>query len=184
MNKIFSAGEGFPVPDGTVVHSVLYPAALSRGTGEWVEDVSLALGHIPPHTISKIHLHPVVGQVTWVLSGELTVKMKDPRADVPYTLDVSGEQAVITRPGTFFQLVNRSDADCRVLYIVTPAFVFETDAGGKVVYNDALVLDHEWDDLAAMRWTLPELADMETIHAARREAQERLRNGGCLTGIL
>ena len=52
-----------------------------------------------------------------------------------------------------------------MLYIVTPAFVFETDAGGKVVYNDALVLDHEWDDLAAM----------ETIHAARREAQERLR---------
>ena len=176
MNRIFSAGEGFPVPDGTIVHSVLDPAALSRSTGEWMEDISIAVGHIAPHTTSKIHLHAVVNQVTWVLSGELTVKMKDPRADVPYTLDVSGEQAVITRPGTFFQLVNRSDADCRVLYIVTPAFVFETDAGGKVVYNDALVLDHEWDDLAAMGWTLPDLAEIETIHAARREAQERLRN--------
>ncbi len=176
MDKIFSAGEGFPVPDGTIVHSVLDPAALSRSTGEWMEDISIAVGHIAPRTMSKIHLHAVVNQVTWVLSGELTVKMKDPRASAPYTLDVSGEQAVITRPGTFLQLINRSDADCKVLYIVTPAFVFVTDTGGEVIHNDAMVLDHGWDDLAAMEWTLPDLVETEAIQASRREAQEKLRN--------
>jgi mannose-6-phosphate isomerase-like protein (cupin superfamily) len=176
VNNIFSAGEGFPVPDGTIVRSVLDPAALSRSTGEWMEDISIAMGHIAPHTTSKIHLHPVVNQVTWVLSGKLTVQMKDPRSSGPYKLDVSVEQAVITRPGTFFQLINRSDADCQVLYIVTPAFVFVTDAGGEVIYNDAAVLDHGWDDLAAMEWTLPVLVETEAIQAARREAHERLRN--------
>jgi len=176
MNKVFSPGEGFPVPDGTVVHSVLEPAALSRGTGEPAEELSVAVGHLPPGTTSKIHIHPVVTQVTWVLSGELTVTMKDPAAGAPYTLEIPAEHAVLTRPGTFFQIANPTAADCRVLYIVAPAFVFATDADGEVVYNDALVLEHGWDELAAMDWTLAELAAIDAIHAARREALELLRH--------
>ncbi len=38
------------------------------------------------------------------------------------------------------------------VYIVTPAFVFETGAVGSVVYNEALVVDHDRDDLAVMEW--------------------------------
>lgn len=175
MNRIFMAGEGFTVPDGTVVYSLLDPAALGQGAGEWAEGVSLALGHIPPHTTSKIHLHPVVTQVTWVISGQLTVMMKDPTAVAPYALDLAAEQAAMTLPGTFFQLVNHSGADCRVLYIVTPAFLFETDASGQALYNDALVFDSDWADLAAADWVVAELDDLEAIHAARRAAQDRLR---------
>lgn len=177
MNKVFAAGEGFTVPDGTVVHSVLDSTTLAGGPGERAEDISVAVGHILPNTTSKIHVHPVVTQVTWVLSGDLTVTMKDSAAGASYTLEVPAEHAVLTPPGTFFQMANRTSADCRVLYIVAPTFVFVTDEDGEVIYNDALVLAHEWDELEAMGWTLAEVADIDAIHAARREALERLRAG-------
>jgi len=175
MNRIFTAGGALTVPDGTVVHSLLDPAALGQGAGELAERVSISLGYISPHAASKIHLHPIVTQVTWVISGQLTAVMKDPAAHAPYALDLAAEQAALTLPLTFFQLVNRSDAECRVLYIVTPAFVFEVSASGEVLYNDALVFEGDWNDLAAAKWVTPELDDLEAIHAARRASQYRLR---------
>ena len=182
MNRVFTAGEGFTVPDGTIVHSVLDAGSLSQGAGEWVEGVSIALGHIPPHTTSKIHLHPAVTQVTWVVSGQLTVVMKDPASDAPYMLDLTSEQAAMTLPGTFFQLVNGGAADCRVLYIVAPAFLFEAGEGGEVLYNDALVFDADWGDLADAGWAVPELDDLEAIHAARRASRQRLQRKLALQG--
>jgi hypothetical protein len=175
MKSIFTAGEGFLAPDGTIVYSVLDPAALRRVSGEWMEELSIALGEIPPHTSSKIHVHPVVTQATWLLSGELILRMKDDRASAPYTLELSPERAVVTQPGTFFQLVNQTSQACRVLYFVTPAFIFEVDAAGEVIYNDALVVQHDWDDLAEMDWLLPELGDWETLRSAREEAVARVR---------
>lgn len=183
MNRIFTASEGFVVPDGTIVHSVLDAAALGREAGEWAEAMSLAVGCIPPHTASKIHLHPVVTQATWVISGRLTVTMKDSASDAPYALDLVAEQAALALPGTFFQLINRSDVECRVLYIVVPAFVYEVGAGGEVLYNDALVFDLSWDELAAAGWAPAQLHDVEVIRAARRVAQDRLRSRGKDTSL-
>lgn len=176
MNRIFTAGEGFTVPDGTVVHSLLDAATFGPDAGEWAEAMSLAIGFIPPHTASKIHLHPIVTQATWIISGRLTVVMKDPAATVPYSLDLVAEQAALTLPGTFFQLVNRTDAECRVLYVVAPAFVFDVGPDGEVLYNDALVFDLDWDGLAATGWTVAGLDDLEAIRSARRAAQARLRS--------
>ena len=176
MNRIFAPGEGFVVPDGTIVHSLLDAAALGQDAGEWAEAMSLALGRIPPRMASRIHLHPVVTQATWVISGQLTVVMKDSTADAPYALDLVAEQAALTLPGTLFQLVNRSAVECRVLYIVVPAFVYEVGAGGEVLYNDALVFDLDWDELAASGWAAAELHDLEVIRAARRAAKDRLRS--------
>ena len=175
MNRIFAIGEGFPVPDGTTVHSILDAAALHHSAGVWLEQLSVALGHIPPRTSSKIHLHPIVTQFTWVIAGELTVTMKDPDSDAPYSLDLTAEQAVITPPGTLFQLRNTRDAPCRVLYVVSPAFLFEIGPGGEVAYNDAVVLDLEWDELEAAGWSLPEHAAVDVALAQREKSRHRVR---------
>jgi len=78
MNHIFRPGEAVRVPDGTLVRPAL--------TGSPDVDLSIAAGEILPHTKSNIHLHPCVTRITWVLSGELTVRMKDDSAAEPYTL--------------------------------------------------------------------------------------------------
>ena len=175
MNRIFTIGAGFPVPDGTIVHSILDTAALHHSAAVWLEQLSVALGVIPPRITSKIHLHPIVTQLTWVIAGELTVMMKDPDSDAPYSLGLTAEQAVITPPGTLFQLRNTRDVPCRVLYVVSPAFLFEIDAGGNVAYNDAIVLDAEWSELEATGWMLPEGIDLDNVLAEREKSRHRMR---------
>jgi mannose-6-phosphate isomerase-like protein (cupin superfamily) len=175
MKKVFCAGDGFKVPDGTIVHSIIDPRIASQYKSEWVDELSIALGRIPPKTTSKIHAHPLVTQVTLVLSGGLTVKMKDGKADKPYAIDLAKEQSAVTRPGTFFQLINSGDEECRVLYIVSPAFIFECDERGNVIYNDAIVLDEDWIELSGMNWMIPQMKGMDAAVALRNESKRRLR---------
>jgi len=175
MKTVFTVGEGFQVPDGTVVRPIMDPCAVLREGSTLVDDLSLAFGEIPPSTDSRIHLHPVVSQLTWVVAGELTVKMKEPALDAPYTLELLAREAIVTRAGTFFQLINRASFTCQTLYFVTPAFVFETDENGDVVYNDAVVLDQSWEELAASGWSVPELDDLSDCREKRELALQRAR---------
>ena len=63
----------------------------------------------------------------------------------------------------FFQLINETVMPCEVLYIVSPAYTFEMQPPGTVLYDDSLVLDEGWDVLAANDWMpskpLPILAE-------------------------
>jgi hypothetical protein len=60
---------------------------------------------------------------------------------------------------------------------VTPAFVFELDAEGTVLYNDAIVLEERtWLDLEQQNRTLPELSDLEGLQQRRAESLRRLQN--------
>lgn len=173
MKKVFSVGGGFTVPDGTVVHPIMDPQLLLRDGPRMVGDMSLALGEIPPGTTSRIHVHPVVSQLTWVISGELDVRMKDASSDEPYTLCLGPEQSVMTEPGTFFQLINGGNRSCRVLYVVTPAFIFECDSAGRVIYNDAIVMEEDWGSLAKISWMPAELKDLSKIRRDRENAWKR-----------
>ncbi len=175
MQKIFTVGEGFTVPDGTIVHPAVDAMLASRACGTWVDDVSIALGKIPAGVTSNIHVHPVVAQVTWVLSGALTITMKDRTTAAPYHLELTANQSVWTQPGTFFQLSNPHRQPCRVLYIVTPAFLFEVDAHGNVAYNDAIVLEQDWDTLARAAWKIPQLAELHAVQHARTQATTRMQ---------
>lgn len=174
MNRIFCVRDGIAVPDGTVVHSVIDPGQLQRDGLLMMEELSVALGALPSGTKSRIHVHPIVHHLTWVLSGKLTLKMKDTEASSPYMLDLAERQAAITEPGTFFQLINRSNAACQALYIVSPAFVLEIDDRGEVRYNDAVVLDATWGELAQLKWKIPELVDLQFTKKKRNEAIKRL----------
>lgn len=117
-----------------------------------LDGFSLLAGMIDPNSRSAIHVMPFVTQVTFVRTGSLAVRIKGPGDTQPYILRLAAGQAVLTEPGVFFQLINKGAERCEVLHIVSPAYVFEMSSEGAVLYDDAVVLDEGWEDLAATGW--------------------------------
>ena len=174
MKRIFSVGKGVQVPDGTRVFSFLNCRDSESGLpGNLLEDFSLAAGEIEPHRHSKIHVMPLATQVTFVLQGELEAWMKDADQIAPYPLRVKPEQAILTRPGTFLQFRNLTPAPCRVLYIVSPAYVFLMEEG-RVAYDDSVVMEEDWEELKKIKWKPGALRSLDSIRAARASAEKRL----------
>ena len=172
MRNVLTIGAGFQVPDGTTVRSILDPQSSLREGKAVIDDFSLALGEIPPLTVSRIHLHPIVTQLTWVVKGQLTVKMKEPVCDTPYTLELNAGEGALTRPDTFFQLFNSGSVPCQALYFVTPAFIFETDEKGLLVYSDAIVFEESWRELAECKWLLAKQTDHKSWQAKRKRIRQ------------
>ena len=171
MKRVFEMPRPFRVPDGTLVSPFLNSKDSTSGLPyDLLDGFSIAAGTIEPRSKSKIHVMPFVTQVTFVRRGDLKVRMKAARDDVPYTLPVTIDQAVVTEPGTFFQLLNESEESCEVLYIVTPAYLFER-SNDKVVYDDAVVLEEDWGRLESEHWR--PAAELPTIQQ-RRDAAHRL----------
>lgn len=175
MNYIFRPGSSIVVPDGTALQEIFGPRTLHELGKPVLTEVSTALGTLPPNVSSSIHVHPIILHLTYVLSGQLTVAMKDPDSKSYYTIDLLPGETVLTRPCTLFQLINRTVATCQALYIVAPAFVFETDATGNILYNDQIVLEGKtWSDLEKENWVVPELEDIDSIRKRRDESLKRL----------
>jgi mannose-6-phosphate isomerase-like protein (cupin superfamily) len=173
MNRVFSIGAHFPIRDGTRIAPFLNSKDSTSGLPfDLLDGFSLASGEIRPGTSSKIHIMPHVTQVTFVRRGRVTVVMRDPGTESPYELPVEPEAAVLTRPGTFFQLLNRGTDNCEVLYIVSPAYVFVAD--GDDEYDDSIVIDESWQDLEKAGWQPPELGSPRRTLQARNAALARL----------
>jgi hypothetical protein len=161
MNRLFQIAAPHRVPDGTLVSPFLNSRDSTSGLPfDLLEGFSLAAGTIEAESRSKIHVMPFVTQVTFVRRGALTVWMKAAEDAQPYVLTLNPDEAVVTEPGTFLQLVNTSDQACEALYIVSPAYVFEF-SDGRVIYDDSVVVEETWDQLAVANWrtnkTLPTL---------------------------
>jgi mannose-6-phosphate isomerase-like protein (cupin superfamily) len=148
MNRVFQTRGYFAVPDGTEVSPFLNATDSMQKDLPWgvLGDVSIASGRIAPHSESWIHVHPVVTQVTYVLSGQLHIHMRDPGGKDVYELGLASGEAVVTQPGTLFQLRNSSDAPSHVLYVVSPTYVFEMN-NGKVIYDDAVLVAKTWGEI-------------------------------------
>ena len=171
MDHVFRIENGFIVPDDTKVFPFLNPRdSESHLPWDLAGDVSLAVGEIAPHSQSKIHIHPLVTLITWVVSGALQIKMKDPENPDPYIVTLEAQQAALTKPQTFLQHINATDLLCRVLYIVSPAYVFLMEANGTVVYDEAVVVDRDWEELAQQQWYIPRIADRDKVKTARDQA--------------
>jgi len=149
MDHVFTIASGITVPDGTTVFPFLSPHDATSGLG-WglFEGFSIAAGEIAPRTASAIHLLPRSTQVSFVLEGTLTARMRG-EAGAPYTLRLGPHEACLTLPGERLQLANDTGTPVRVLYIVSPAYRFETDSEGRVTQEDAVLLEG-WDDPAAI----------------------------------
>jgi len=174
VKRIFSIGKGVRVSDSTKVFPLLNCGDSNSGLpGDLLENFSLAAGEIEPLRHSKIHLMPLVTQVTFVLQGELEAWMKDADQIEPYSLRLKAEQAILTRPGTFLQFRNPTGLPCRVLYIVSPAYVFLRE-GERVVYDDSVGMEEDWEGLKKINWKPEPLRSLDSIRAARAFAQKRL----------
>lgn len=173
--RVFSIGHSIRSPDGTVVYPFLNPKDVTSGL-PWnlIDGFSLAAGDIQAGTHSKIHVMPVVTQVTYVVSGHLCARMRDQASGPPYTVSVSPGQAILTKPGDFLQLINIESYDCHVLYLVSPAYLFDVDPAGVIRYDDSIVLEEDWDELQRTGWAPPALAGLPTAKERRRQAYERL----------
>jgi len=175
MNLKFEADKGIIVPDGTKVCEIIGPIS-SLKFNFLLEEQSLAKGILEPDQQSFIHVHPIISHLTYVLSGQLTVKMKDKVSDEMYEIVVDEGQTVLTQPETLFQLLNNSEKKCEVLYIVSPGFIYEVE-NDEVLYNDQIVLENKtWEKLKEESWEIPALQDLEIINENRKKSLERLKN--------
>jgi mannose-6-phosphate isomerase-like protein (cupin superfamily) len=172
MNRVFSITAPFRVPDGTRVSPFLNAKdSQSDLPFDLLDGFSLAAGVINPSSYSKVHVMPLVTQVTFVRSGSLAVRMKGQKDPEPYVVRLTAGEAVLTEPGVFFQLINEGSQRCEVLYIVSPAYVVEMGPEGTVLYDDAMALDQDWDSLRADSWRT--VRPMPTAEQ-RAEAERRL----------
>jgi len=175
MNRLFRIPAPNRVPDGTLVAPFLNSRDSTSGLPfDLLDGFSIAAGTIESSSQSMIHVMPFVTQVTFVRRGELTVRMKATGDEKPYTLSLKHDEAIVTEPGAFLQLANESKQSCEVLYIVSPAYVFEFTEG-KVIYDDSVVLDETWPELDAARWR--PLRSLPTLDQ-RHESERRLTASG------
>lgn len=138
-----------------------------------INGFSIAMGRVNKKSKSKIHVHPHVVQVTFVLSGKIVLRMKGTNDSEPYEILLGPGEAGLCHAGEYFQLDNGYDDDCNVLYIVSPDYLFEIE-GDRVIYDDAIVLDFGWEQLQKTNWSPPELSDPRNSSSARDGSYRRL----------
>ncbi|MBI5136873.1 MAG: hypothetical protein HZA24_05990 [Nitrospirae bacterium] len=178
MARVITPGKLFDMPDGTRVAPVFNPFEPLSGATAPEPDadgrMSVALGELRAGRSSRIHVLPFVRQITWVLSGPVTMIVKGAADAAPQRLTLLAGQALETAPGDFMQLVNPDrQRPCRMLHACTPGYVFHTE-NGTLRYEDAVVFAEDWDALAAQNWHPPALADLDTLQKARDRAIERI----------
>ncbi len=139
-------GEALAVPDGTVVMPLFNPRDVTDMKPGLPDGgpFSIAAGEIAPGTRSAIHVLPRSTQVTVVLSGTLTVRMRGLADASPYTLRLGAREACLTLPGERLQFGNETDTPVHVLYVVAPPYRAEVDVKGDIIGEDAVLLDG-WD---------------------------------------
>ncbi|MES2121448.1 MAG: hypothetical protein V4492_01570 [Chlamydiota bacterium] len=174
-SRVFSIHHWIEVPDGTFVAPFFNPKdCTSDLPWDLTEDLSIAAGEI--HKESSIQTMPLVTQITFVLSGSLEVIIKEFEDSSPKILRAEANEAVLMKPGSLFQLKTGGQEPCKVLYIVSPAYLFEMDQMGSVTYDDAFIVRESWEQLAEQQWKPAGLPFLESLRVAREESYLRLRS--------
>ena len=117
---------------------------------------------------------PLITQVTFVLSGSLEVTTKDLQDENPTVDILEPKQAILTKPGSLVQFRNVGNDPCQVLYIVSPAYLFEMDENGAVIYDDSFIVQENWDQLRLQNWKPVGVTPSEKQKVAREESSKRI----------
>jgi len=150
MNKVFESKGEFKIPDGTTISSLINPYDCNSENSNFkFDDLSITTGVIKALSKSKIQVLPFVNQITYILDGQIKAIMKGLNDDNQYEIIAKRDQAFITMKNEFLQLINENDIDVKVLYIVSPSYVFE-EIDGKIIYDDSIIVDYEWNDLVKL----------------------------------
>ena len=173
----FRPGNPFRVPDQTIVYPLLNAKDVSQPALPWhaLDGCSVALGDIPPHTHSMIHVHPIVSQAIFVLAGDLNIRVKAVEDAAPRDVALWSLEGVLLSPGTFLQLRNDSASRVKVAYLVSPPYAFEPgEDPAKPVFDDAVTAGRSWDDLASSGWKIPGLKSLKDFTTRRKSCLDRL----------
>ena len=101
-------------PDGIIIRPV---------DGVFSLLTSVVVGVIPPRdTDYSVHLHHGLEQVTYVLSGTVTVLQRGPSDPHAVEIELGPGQAVTTPPATTLSFRNRGPETVEVLFICVPAY--------------------------------------------------------------
>lgn len=100
--------------------------------------------------------------------------MKDAQTEHPTVDILESRQAILTKPGTLVQFRNLGNTACQVLYIVSPAYLFEMDEKGTVVYDDSFIVEENWDQLKLQNWKPTGITSAENQKVAREESSKRI----------
>ena len=141
MKTLFEPGGFVAARDGTEIDPFLNPADSSEEVDALpgiFGRMSAAAGRLRAGVTSAIHVHPVVSQITYVVSGRLTVKTLRRGQRVPEEFDVRTGAAVVSEAGVPVQFLNNTQEDVAVFYVVSPGYVSD-DA-----YDEAIMLD-DWN---------------------------------------
>jgi len=138
-----------------------------------IDGFSIAMGKIESKSSSLIHVHPHVTQVTYLLYGRINLKMKSESDSTPHEVKLKEYEAAICKPREFFQLINPYDRDAGVLYIVSPAYVFES-LNNEVIYDDAIILNDDRSGLENQKYTASEFNDPKYSLSARNASLRRI----------
>lgn len=157
MDLHFTIPPPFQVPDGTWVSPFLNAKdSQSDLPFDLLDGFSIAAGRIDPGTCSQIHVMPLVSQVTFVRSGKLRVMMQGASDEQPFAIDLNAGEAALTEQGVAFQLISNGAEPCEVLYIVSPAYVFDMSPDGEVRYDDSVMVGEHWSAWAGIAAQLDE----------------------------
>lgn len=104
----------FSAPDGIIIRPIA--GATSALT-------STVVGIIPPReTDYPVHLHYGLEQVTYVLSGRVTVLQRGP-SDAHHTeVELGPGEAIMTPPASTLSFRNEGSEDAEVLFICVPSY--------------------------------------------------------------
>lgn len=143
-------------PDGIPVRPVPLPAGGLIGVAE---------GHIPPGDYA-VHVHYSLEQVTYVLAGQVRVRMGDP----PEELVLGPGQAVLTEPGRTLSFHTDGPAEARVLFICAPPYPADDSDTGRPERHGPLDAAGRAKAMARQREALAAIEQLFARRRARLEA--------------
>ncbi len=124
----------FHAPDGITILPFALPG-LAR--------LSFVEGRLPPRPEPyPIHLHGTLEQVTYVLTGRITVTMWDTEMGKPRSFAAISGDAFVTLPLQTLAFANAGPAEARVLFICAPAYPSD-DSDTRLVATHHAATDDE-----------------------------------------
>jgi hypothetical protein len=172
---VLDFGKFFKIPDGTLVAPFLNSKSVTNKLPfNVLNGFSAAAGIIESKTNSKIHVLPHVTMATLVLEGEVLVTVHRKGKDQTEDLSLVKDQTLLTEPNTIIQWRNQSDRLAKVIYIVSPPYLFEK-VGSEVIYDDSIMIEASWSKLEYVNWDLKKLGYKLPTFKQRSASYGRLR---------
>ncbi len=129
----------FHAPDGITILPFTLPG---------LTHLSFAEGRIPPRPAPyPIHLHGALEQITYVLTGRITVTTWDAEKQGTLTFEASPGDAFLTLPLQTLAFLNAGPEEARVLFLCAPPYPpDDSDTRLVAAHHAPTVEERAWSD--------------------------------------